>query len=85
MIENFVTAFIVYFAVIDLIGTGLIFLAVTAAQHKRGKIRTAIEATPVVTLMMVFFTLCRPLVLHYLKIGEPSFKVTSGIILFLVA
>ena len=42
MIENFLTAFIVYFVVIDPIGTAPIFLAVTAAQDKRAKIRTAI-------------------------------------------
>jgi multiple antibiotic resistance protein len=85
MIENFLTAFIVYFVVIDPIGTAPIFLAVTAAQDKRAKIRTAIEATLVATLIMVFFALCVSWVLQYLKIGEPAFKIAGGVILFLVA
>ena len=85
MIENFLTAFIVYFVVIDPIGTAPIFLAVTAAQDKRAKIRTAIEATLVATLIMVFFALCGSWVLHYLQIGEPAFKIAGGVILFLVA
>ena len=85
MIENFLTAFIVYFVVIDPIGTAPIFLAVTAAQDKRAKIRTAIEATLVATLIMVFFALCGSWVLQYLKIGEPAFKIAGGVILFLVA
>ena len=85
MIENFLTAFIVYFVVIDPIGTAPIFLAVTAAQDKRAKIRTAIEATLVATLIMVFFALCGSWVLRYLQIGEPAFKIAGGVILFLVA
>ena len=85
MIEDFLTAFIVYFVVIDPIGTAPIFLAVTAAQDKRAKIRTAIEATLVATLIMVFFALCGSWVLQYLKIGEPAFKIAGGVILFLVA
>ena len=62
-----------------------LFLAVTAAQDKRAKIRITIEATLVATLIMVFFALCGSWVLHYLKIGEPAFKITGGVILFLVA
>ena len=85
MIENFLTAFIVYFVVIDPIGTAPIFLAVTAAQDKRAKIRTAIEAMLVATLIMVFFALCGSWVLRYLQIGEPAFKIAGGVILFLVA
>ena len=85
MIENFLTAFIVYFVVIDPIGTAPLFLAVTAAQDKRAKIRTAIEATLAATLIMVFFALCGSWVLQYLKISEPAFKIAGGMILFLVA
>ena len=85
MIENFLTTFIIYFVVIDPIGTAPIFLAVTATQGKREKIRTAIEATLVATLIMVFFALCGSWVLRYLQIGEPAFKIAGGLILFLVA
>ena len=34
---------------------------------------------------MVFFALCGSWVLRYLQIGEPAFKIASGVILFLVA
>ena len=85
MIENFLTAFIVYFVVIDPIGTAPIFLAVTAAQCKRAKIRTAIETTLMATLIMVFFALCGSWVLRYLQIGDPAYKIAGGLILFLVA
>ena len=57
MIEDFLTAFIVYFVVIDPIGTAPIFLAVPAAQDKRAELRTAIEAPLVATLIMVVLAL----------------------------
>jgi small neutral amino acid transporter SnatA (MarC family) len=80
--RNFLTTLIVYFVVIDPIGAAAIFLALTAAQDEPAKIRTAIEATLVATLIMVFFALCGSWVLQYLKIGEPTFKIAGGIILF---
>ena len=58
MIESFLTAFIVYFVVIDPVGTAPIFLAVTAHLDRAARIRTAIEATLVATLIMLFFALC---------------------------
>ena len=85
MIESFLTAFIVYFVVIDPIGTAPIFVAVTGHQDRSSKVRTAIEATIVATLIMLFFAICGSWVLHYLKIGEPAFKIAGGLILFLVA
>ncbi|MGB0235460.1 MAG: MarC family protein, partial [Candidatus Puniceispirillaceae bacterium] len=45
MIESFITAFIIYFVVIDPVGNAPVFLAVTTAQTRRQKFRTAIEAT----------------------------------------
>jgi len=85
MIESFLTAFIVYFVVIDPVGTAPIFLAVTGHLDRAARIRTAIEATLIATLIMLFFALCGSWVLQYLKIGQPAFKIAGGIILFLVA
>ena len=49
MIESFITAFIIYFVVIDPIGNAPIFLAVTGAQDRARKMRTALEGTMVAT------------------------------------
>ena len=54
MIESFVTAFIIYFVVIDPIGNAPIYLAVTQHQDKARKTRTAIEGTVVATAIMLF-------------------------------
>ena len=85
MLESFVTAFIIYFVVIDPIGNAPVFLAVTTAQARRQKYRTAIEATLFATMIMLFFALCGAWLLAYLNITEHAFKIAGGIILFLVS
>ena len=85
MIESFITAFIIYFVVIDPVGNAPVFLAVTTAQTRRQKFRIAIEATMFASFIMLFFALCGAWVLAYLKITQPAFKIAGGIILFLVS
>jgi len=85
MLESFITAFIIYFVVIDPIGNAPVFLAVTTAQTRRQKYRTALEATLFASFIMVFFALCGAWVLAYLNITEQAFKIAGGIILFLVS
>ena len=85
MIESFITAFIIYFVVIDPIGNAPIFLAVTGAQDRARKMRTALEGTLVATMIMLFFAVCGAWILAYLNISEAAFKIAGGIILFLVA
>ncbi|HBD51631.1 MAG TPA: MarC family transcriptional regulator [Alphaproteobacteria bacterium] len=85
MLESFITAFIIYFVVIDPIGNAPIFLAVTGAQDRAGKMRTALEGTMVATMIMLFFAVCGAWILGYLNISEAAFKIAGGIILFLVA
>ena len=85
MFESFVTAFIIYFVVIDPVGNAPIFLAVTEAQDRARKLRTALEGTAIATAIMLFFALCGAWILAYLNITEAAFKIAGGIILFLVA
>ena len=85
MFESFITAFIIYFVVIDPIGNAPIFLAVTEAQDRARKLRTALEGTAIATAIMLFFALCGAWILAYLNITEAAFKIAGGIILFLVA
>ena len=85
MFESFITAFIIYFVVIDPIGNAPIFLAVTEAQDRARKLRTALEGTAIATAIMLFFALCGAYILAYLNITEAAFKIAGGIILFLVA
>ncbi len=85
MIESFITAFIIYFVVIDPIGNAPIFMAVTSHQNRTQKIRTALEGTLVATAIMLFFALCGSFILQYLNITTAAFKISGGLILFTVA
>lgn len=85
MVESFLTAFIIYFVVIDPIGNAPIFMAVTSHQDRTKKTRTAIEGTIVATVIMLFFALCGSFILKYLNITQPAFKISGGLILFTVA
>lgn len=85
MVEAFVTAFIIYFVVIDPVGNAPIFLAVTQHQDRARKLRTALEGTAIATTIMLFFALCGAWILGYLNISEAAFRIAGGIILFLVA
>ena len=85
MIESFITALIVYFVVIDPVGTAPIFIAITTHLNKRQKIRTALEGSLVAGAIMIFFALCGVWILHYLNISLTAFRLAGGIILLLVA
>ena len=85
MIKSFNTAFIIYFVVIDPIGNAPIFLALTGAQDRARKMRTALEGTMVATMIMLFFAVCGAWILGYLNISEAAFRIAGGVILFLVA
>ena len=85
MFEAFITAFIIYFVVIDPVGNAPIFLAVTQHQDRARKLRTALEGTAIATAIMLFFALCGAWILAYLNISEAACRIAGGIILFLVA
>ena len=85
MFESFVTAFIIYFVVIDPVGNAPVFLAVTPYLDQKRKLRVAVERATIAIAIMLFFALCGTWVLSYLQISEAAFKIAVGIILFLVA
>ena len=58
MFESFVTAFIIYFVIIDPIGNAEIFPAVTGSHDRAHRMRTALEGTLVATMIMLFFAVC---------------------------
>jgi len=85
VIESFLTAFVIYFVVIDPVGSAPIFLSVTSHLTKIQKYKVAMEATIIASLIMIFFGMCGTWILHYLQISISAFKIAGGIILLLVA
>ena len=85
MSESFITAFIVYFVVVDPIGNAPIFIAVTQYLDRAAKTRAALESTFIASGIMLFFALCGSWILGYLNISMTGFKIAGGIILLIVA
>lgn len=85
MLESLITAFVVYFVVIDPIGTLPLYLALTSSQNARQRRRTAIEACFVAAIILIVFALIGQALLNYLGISLIALKLAGGFILFLLA
>ena len=85
MLEIFIQTFFLYFIVIDPLGTSPLFLIVTQHMETKDKIKTALSATTIATLILLFFALLGSSLLSYLNISFPAFTIAGGIILFLIS
>ena len=74
-----------YFVVFDPIANAPICLAMIAVQNCARKPRATLEGSAIASVIMFFFALCGALTVGDLNTCEAALKVTSGIILFLVA
>ncbi len=82
---DFVATFIIFFAVIDPIGTVPVFVAVTANFDDNARNKIALIATLVASAVLLFFVVAGELILIAMSIPLPAFQVAGGIILFLFA
>lgn len=82
---DFVSTFIVFFAVIDPIGTVPVFIAVTNGFDAAGKTSVALRAALISAAVLVFFVIAGEVVLDALEIPLAAFEIAGGIVLFLFA
>jgi len=85
MLEIFIQTFFLYFIVIDPLGTTPLFLIVTQHMETKDKIKTALSATTIAAVILLFFALVGSSLLGYLNISFPAFTIAGGIILFLIS
>jgi len=85
MLEIFIQTFFLYFIVIDPLGTTPLFLIVTQHMETKEKIRTALSATTIATIILLFFAFLGSSLLSYLNISFPAFTIAGGVILFLIS
>ena len=57
MLEIFIQTFFLYFIVIDPLGTTPLFLIVTQHMETKDKIKTALSATTIAAVILLFFAL----------------------------
>ena len=82
---DLVATFIVFFAVIDPIGTVPVFIAVTRGFEAAAKRKVALVATLVSALVLVFFMGAGEMILNAMEIPISAFQISGGIVLFLFA
>ena len=76
---------LIYFAVIDPIGTIPIFLSITERFDHKQKQRAALRGCTIAFFVLVFFGFFGDLILSHLKISSATFNVAGGAILFLIS
>ena len=85
MLEIFIQSFVLYFVVIDPIGSAPIFFVVTKNLRVDDKIKTALNSTTFAFLVLVFFAFLGNYIFNHLNITFPALKIAGGLILFLVS
>ncbi len=82
---DFVATFIVFFAVIDPIGTVPVFIAVTGQHDQHAKRKIALVATLASAGILLFFVIAGEVILTAMRIPLSAFQIAGGIVLFLFA
>ena len=82
---DLLATFIVFFAVIDPIGTVPVFIAVTSHFDADAKNKIALIATLVAAAILLFFVVAGEIILTAMSIPLPAFQIAGGIVLFLFA
>ena len=83
--DDLITTFIFFFAVIDPIGTIPVFIAVTSRYKDKIKRQIAVKATLVSAIVLLFFVAAGEIVLTAIDIPLSAFQIAGGIVLFLFA
>ena len=82
---DYVATFIVFFAVVDPIGTVPVFIAVTSHFDPASRNKIALIATLVAAAVLLFFVVVGEYILSAMSITLPAFQVAGGIVLFIFA
>ncbi len=82
---DLLSSFILFFAVIDPVGTVPVFIAATRAYSASERKKIALQASLVAACVLLFFVVVGELILNSIGIDLVSFQIAGGIVLFLFA
>lgn len=82
---DYLAIFIVFFAVIDPVGTVPVFIAATQGYNAKEKRNIALIACSVAIAVLLFFVVAGELILTAMSIPLSAFQIAGGIVLFLFA
>lgn len=82
---DLLATFILFFAVIDPVGTVPVFLAVTRQFDAKSKRKIALMASLVAAGILLFFVIAGEIILNAMSVPLTAFEIAGGIVLFLFA
>ena len=82
---DFLSTFIIFFAVVDPIGTVPVFIAVTSHFDSAARKKVALTSILVATAVLLFFVMAGEFILTAMSVPLPAFQIAGGIVLFLFA
>ena len=85
MTTEFISLALIYFAVIDPIGSIPIFLSITENLHHTQKQWIALRGSFIAFCVLIFFGLFGSFILNHLRISADTFNIAGGAILFIIA
>jgi multiple antibiotic resistance protein len=85
MIEFAATVFVTFLVIIDPVGMLPLFVAVTHRQPKGRRRRIATRSIAVAAVTLVVVALAGHMVLRFLGIGLPAFRIAGGLLLLLLS
>lgn len=83
--NDWISSFVFFFAVIDPVGTLPVFIAVTSQHSEWQRRKIALLAVAVATGILLFFLLLGQYLLEAIGVPLSAFQVAGGIVLFLFA
>jgi len=85
MVSELLSNFILFFAVIDPIGTVPVFIAVIARYDEPTRRVIAVQAALAALAVLLFFVIAGEPILKAIDIPMPAFQIAGGIVLFIFA
>lgn len=83
--DIFIKNFVLFFAMIDPLGSVGVFLSLTASYTEEMKRKIAFKAVAIATGILLFFVILGEIILKQFQIPIPAFQIAGGIIIFLFA
>ena len=84
-LEMAVAAFATLFVIVDPIGLAPLFVALTAGQSPGERRRIAVGAVLIAAAVLTLFGLLGEALISTIGVGLPAFRISGGLMLFLIA
>jgi multiple antibiotic resistance protein len=85
LIETAIYAFVTFFVVLDPVGMGPIFIALTRGETAEFRRQMAIRGTVIAAIILLTFAFAGDFLLRALGVSIAAFRIAGGILLFLIS